>query len=74
MGIATNNLMISGPAPLPENVLVQVDLGSAPPITCWATAKLSWPENGGHTVLLQPFALDGNARMAWSELVRDTRH
>jgi putative nucleotidyltransferase with HDIG domain len=72
MGIATQNLMVSGPAALPENVLMQLDLGCKPPLTCWATAKLAWPENGGHTVLLQPFALNGNAQGIWKELVRST--
>jgi hypothetical protein len=64
--------MVSGPAALPENVLMQLDLGCKPPLTCWATAKLAWPENGGHTVLLQPFALNGNAQGIWKELVRST--
>ena len=72
MGIATNNLMIHGPKPLPENVLLQVELRSEPPIACWASAKVSWPENGGHTVLLQPFALNGKAHEAWKEILRQT--
>ncbi|MBI5068419.1 MAG: HDOD domain-containing protein [Deltaproteobacteria bacterium] len=72
MGIATNNLMVNGPTPLPENVLLQVELRSDPPISCWASAKVSWPENGGHTVLLQPFALNGKAHESWKEILRKT--
>lgn len=72
MGIATNNLMVNGPAPLPENVLLQIEMRSTPPISCWASAKLSWPEEGGHTVLLQPFALNGAAHDAWKDLLRQT--
>jgi putative nucleotidyltransferase with HDIG domain len=72
MGIASANLMVTGAQPLPENVLLEVKLASTPPLTCWMTAKLSWPENGGHTVLLQPFALDGAAQAVWKELVRQT--
>jgi len=72
MGIATNNLMVNGEKPLPENVLLQVALRSDPPITCWASAKVSWPENGGHTVLLQPFALNGQTHQAWNEILRRT--
>jgi len=71
-GIASNNLMISGASPLPENVLMEVKLGSTPPLTCWATAKLSWPEGGAHTVLLQPFALNGPAQEIWKTLVSQT--
>ena len=72
MGIATSNLMVTGKAPLPENVLMELKLGSTPPLTCWATAKLSWPEGEGHTVLLQPFALNGTSQGIWKELVRST--
>ena len=71
-GIASNNLMISGASPLPENVLMEMKLGSTPPLTCWATAKLSWPEGGAHTVLLQPFALNGPAQEIWKTLVSQT--
>ncbi len=72
MGVATHNLMISGPGPLPENVLMEMKLGSAPQLTCWATAKLSWPEGDGYTVLVQPFALDGAAQEIWKDMVRHT--
>jgi len=72
MGMATNNLMVNGAAPLPENVLLQIELRSDPPLSCWASAKVSWPENGGHTVLLQPFALNGKAHEVWKELLRRT--
>lgn len=72
MGIATNNLMVRGPDPLPENVLMELEVAAKPPFTCWATAKLSWPENGGYTVLLQPFALNGPTQAIWKDLVRQT--
>jgi putative nucleotidyltransferase with HDIG domain len=72
MGIAANNLMVTGEAPLPENVLLQLQLGSSPPLTCWGTAKLSWPEGLGFTVLLQPFALSARGQEVWKELVRQT--
>jgi putative nucleotidyltransferase with HDIG domain len=72
MGIASTNLMVTGPKPLPENVLMELKLATTPPLTCWATAKLSWPEGSGHTVLLQPFALNGPAQAVWKDLVRRT--
>ncbi|HEY7723822.1 MAG TPA: HDOD domain-containing protein [Anaeromyxobacteraceae bacterium] len=72
MAIATSNLMVSGPAPLPENVLLQLEVGCSPPLSIWGTAKLAWPENGGHTVLLQPFALNGKAHDVWKDLLRKT--
>jgi putative nucleotidyltransferase with HDIG domain len=72
MGIATSNLMVTGAAPLPENVLMEMKLGSTPPLTCWATVKLSWPEGAGHTILLQPFALNGASQEIWKDLVRST--
>jgi putative nucleotidyltransferase with HDIG domain len=72
MAIATSNLMVNGAAPLPENVLLQLEMGCSPPLSIWATAKLAWPESGGHTVLLQPFALNGTTHDVWKELLRRT--
>lgn len=72
MGIATHNLMVNGRQQLPENVLLQIELRSPEPLACLATAKLSWPEGGGHTVLLQPFALNGKAHDVWKALLRQT--
>jgi putative nucleotidyltransferase with HDIG domain len=72
MGIATANLMVNGREALPENVLLQIEMCCEPPISCWATAKLSWPEQGGHTVLLQPFALNGKTHEIWRDLLRST--
>ena len=69
-GIATSNLMIAGAAPLAENVLMELKLASDPPLTCWATAKLSWQEGQKHLVLVQPFALNGQAQDTWKNLVR----
>jgi putative nucleotidyltransferase with HDIG domain len=71
-GIASANIMVSGDGPLAENVLMQLELGSTPPLTCWATAKLAWPEGKRWTVLLQPFALDGSTHAAWKALVKAT--
>jgi putative nucleotidyltransferase with HDIG domain len=72
VGIASTNLMVTGAKPLPENVLMELKLATVPPLSCWATAKLSWPEGAGHAVLLQPFALDGPAQAIWKDLVRKT--
>lgn len=68
--IGMSNLTVNGVTPLPENVLMEVSLGSTPPLTCWATAKLSWPEESGHTVLVQPFALNGASQEIWKALAR----
>jgi putative nucleotidyltransferase with HDIG domain len=68
--VATNNLTVNGPAALPENVLMEIKISGPTPLTCWATAKLSWPENGGYTVLLQPFALNGSGAAAWKAMAR----
>jgi putative nucleotidyltransferase with HDIG domain len=69
-GIARTNLMVTGAAPLPENVLMELKLASSPPLTCWATARLSWPGGGSYTVLLQPFALNGESQKTWKRLVQ----
>jgi putative nucleotidyltransferase with HDIG domain len=70
--IAPKNLMVKGAAPLPENVLMELTLGSFPPLTCWGTAKLSWSDKGAYAVLLQPFAMSAAAQAAWQELSRKT--
>jgi putative nucleotidyltransferase with HDIG domain len=72
MAIATSNIMMKGPTPIAENVLIQLELATTPPLSCWATSKLSWPEGDGHVVLLQPFALNGPALKSWQELVKQT--
>jgi putative nucleotidyltransferase with HDIG domain len=69
-GIAAANLLVRGPAPVPENLLLAVHLDVKPELRFWATAKLSWPEAGGQTVLLQPFALNSEAQEAWRALLR----
>jgi putative nucleotidyltransferase with HDIG domain len=68
-GIAEHNLVLRGKQPLPENLLLTVELESKPRLKCWATAKLSWPEGRDHAVLLQPFALDADAQAAWTALL-----
>jgi putative nucleotidyltransferase with HDIG domain len=70
-GIAEKNLLVRAAAPIPENLLLELHVESDPPLTCWATARLSWPDgDGDHAVLLQPFALDGTAHGVWRELLR----
>ncbi len=71
-GIAPKNLMVKGAGPLPENVLMELKMGSFPPLTCWATAKVAWPESGSYSVLLQPFALSGASQAAWKALASRT--
>jgi putative nucleotidyltransferase with HDIG domain len=71
-GISSANLMVKGPKPLPENVLLELRLGSPTPLSCWGTAKLSWPEGDAFMVLLQPFALNGPSQVIWRVLVRQT--
>lgn len=66
--IATNHLAANGPSPLPENVLIELKIDGGQAFTCWATAKLSWAESGGYTVLFQPFALNGQAAERWKAL------
>lgn len=68
-GIAEKNLIVRGPAALPENLLLSVEIESEPRLRCWAVAKLAWPDAGGYRVLLQPFALDGDAQRAWRALL-----
>ncbi|HTT70316.1 MAG TPA: HDOD domain-containing protein [Anaeromyxobacteraceae bacterium] len=70
--IATGHLTVNGPSPLPESVLMELTLKTAAPFSCWATAKLYWPELGGYTVLLQPFALNGEAALAWRKLLQSS--
>ena len=71
IGIAQKNLLIRAATPPPENLLLELKMESDPPLTCWATAKLSWPDGRGeHAVLLQPFALDGAAHGVWRALLQ----
>jgi hypothetical protein len=72
-GIASVNLIVKGPKPLPENTLMELRLASPTPFSCWGTAKLSWPEGDAFTVILQPFALNGPSQASWKELMRQAK-
>jgi len=73
VGIAHNNVMVTGSQPVPENLLLQLKLSCRPtPLTCWGQAKFCWPEGNGFTTLLQPFALDPAGQMLWKDLVAQT--
>jgi hypothetical protein len=69
LGVASTHFMVSGPAPVPENLLLEMKVKRDPPLTCFASVKLSWPEHGGHTMLVQPYALSGEALDRWKEIV-----
>jgi putative nucleotidyltransferase with HDIG domain len=69
LGVATTHFMVSGPTAVPENMLLEMTVGCEPPLTAFASVKLTWPEAGGHTLLVQPYALSGPSMERWKELV-----
>jgi HD-like signal output (HDOD) protein len=69
LGLANTHLMLSGPAAMPENVLLGMEVKAAHPVKAFASVKLVWPERGGFTMLVQPYALSGEPLDRWRALV-----
>lgn len=69
LGMASTHFMLAGPIAVPENLLLEMTVGSTPPLTGFASVKLAWPEAGGYSLLVQPYALSGDAARRWRELV-----
>ncbi len=69
--VAANGLVMVGKEPLPENrVLVEASIQAKPrPFTIWALVRLSRPERDAFRVELQPYALSGEVRSLWNQLV-----
>jgi putative nucleotidyltransferase with HDIG domain len=72
LGVANTHLMLSGPAPMPEHLLLTLEVKSERPVKGFASVKLVWPENGAYTLLVQPYALAGEALDRWRALVAST--
>jgi putative nucleotidyltransferase with HDIG domain len=69
LGVASTHFMLNGAAPVPENLLLEMKVECDPPLTGFASVKLAWPEQGGYTMLVQPYALSGAALERWKEIV-----
>jgi HD-like signal output (HDOD) protein len=71
MTVAATHLVLSSPSPAPENLLLRMTVGCAPPLACFATVKRSWPGPGGHRLEVQPYALSGEPLARWKGLVAE---
>jgi len=69
LGVASTHFMVNGAAPVPENLLLEMKVQCEPPLTGFASVKLAWPDAGGFTMLVQPYALSGGALDRWKEIV-----
>ncbi len=63
--------MLSGPAVMPEHLLLTMEVKAKQPVKGFASVKLVWPENGAFTLLVQPYALAGEALERWRALVAE---
>ncbi|HSN89611.1 MAG TPA: HDOD domain-containing protein [Anaeromyxobacteraceae bacterium] len=68
-GFAAHQIVARGDVPLPEELLLEVELVSDPPTRFHARVLLCWPEDGRFGVVLVPFALTGPALLHWQGLV-----
>jgi len=69
LGVASTHFMVNGAAPVPENLLLEMKVQCDPPLAGFASVKLAWPDQGGFTMLVQPYALSGAALDRWKEIV-----
>ncbi|HVO17934.1 MAG TPA: HDOD domain-containing protein [Anaeromyxobacter sp.] len=68
-GFGPNQLFVRGPAPLPEEFLLEVEALHEPGLVFHARVLLCWPEGEVCGALLMPFALTGPALLHWQGLV-----
>jgi putative nucleotidyltransferase with HDIG domain len=69
LGVANTHLMLTGPAAMPEHLLLGMEVKAERPVKGFASVKLVWQENGAYTLLVQPYALAGEALERWRSLV-----
>lgn len=68
LGIGATHCMVTGKAAIPENLLMELKIACEPPLRGYASVKLAWPEQGGWTLLVQPYGLTEGAQSRWKQL------
>ncbi len=68
LGIGATHCMVTGKNAVPENLLMEMKVACEPPLRGYASVKLAWPEQGGWTLLVQPFGLTEGAQSRWKQL------
>jgi len=68
-GFAPQQLVVRGPVPLPEGLLLEIEARHPPGPTFHARVLLCWPEGDRFGAVLAPFALTGPALLHWNALV-----
>jgi hypothetical protein len=69
VGFAPRQLLVRGDVPLPEELLLEVELDGDVAVRFHARVLLCWPEGGRFGAVLMPFALTGPALLHWQGLV-----
>jgi HD-like signal output (HDOD) protein len=72
-GFAPHQLILTGPAPLVEGALLEVETLEVPPARFHARVQLCWQDGRLFGVVLMPFALSGPALMRWQGLAATAR-
>jgi putative nucleotidyltransferase with HDIG domain len=68
LGVGATHCMVTGKNAVPENLLMELKVACEPPLRGYASVKLAWPEQGGWTLLVQPFGLTEGAQSRWKQL------
>jgi HD-like signal output (HDOD) protein len=70
--VGPERLALIGKEPLPESRLLEAQISRAgKPLSLWVLTRSSRPEGEAFCVEVQPYALSGEARAAWCQLVAD---
>jgi HD-like signal output (HDOD) protein len=69
VGFAPHQLIVRGDVPLPEELLLEVEVVRDPAVRFHARVLMCWPEDGRFGAVLMPFALSGPALLHWHGLV-----
>lgn len=65
VGVAAHQMIVSGPAPLGEGALLEVELLERRGLVFHARVLLAWAEGDRFGAILMPFALAGPATLDW---------
>jgi HD-like signal output (HDOD) protein len=69
LALNASHLLVRSPSPVPENLLLKLTVECEPPLSGFASVKHAWPEPGGYSLEVQPYALAGDALRRWKKLV-----
>jgi HD-like signal output (HDOD) protein len=70
VGFGPQELWVDGPDDVPTHVLMEMMVNGDKPVEGFAIVRRSWTQQGGRRLLVQPWALSGQAGTTWRALTK----